>query len=206
MAIESAATLDAVFQHSHALGTGFRRYYGVDLTLPDLARLLPQLGSPCHEQGLQSIGAPATAAPALRSERLPCGATPAACTFWREATLGLVSGTSSTVYFTRVSSPLGGEASCVDVLHLEALPDACYQPPPPTVHQAVRDASSELERTAPGARVEVLGLQEGALHVRVHGTTASCGLDPFTVLRGALARAVPALVIRDASAKPVLAP
>lgn len=214
MAADRAATLDAVFQHSLALGRGFRRYFGVDLTLPDLARLLPQAGAPCHEQGLHPIGAAIGAAtgaaigeaPARRSERVPCGATPAQCAIWREATHGLVSGVSSSVYFTRVASPLGDAASCADLIHLEAQSGARYQPMPDAVRRAVQDASSELARVVPGTRVEVLGVQEGALDVRVHCSGASCGIDLFAVLQRALARSTPALLIRDASAKPVLAP
>jgi hypothetical protein len=86
-----------------------------------------------------------------------------------------------------------------------------------------------IHRINPGAKLELLGLAEGALHYRLHaarGSCASCstvnradadlldlaglapasggGLDVATVLRHALKRRFPNLVLRDASPRPVM--
>lgn len=199
------ATLRRVFDNSHLLGVGFRNHYRVDLTLVDLAALLPQLGCPCTAEGLSRSLETQTA----RTSRSACAASATQgqlCAYWRECLHGLVSGLSTSVYSSRVASPQAGGDTCVDLLHVDAQSPHRYAPVPEAMRAPLEEAHAALARVAPTARIEFLGLVEGALHLRIDDTGPKCGMDTSLIVERVLRRALPDLQIRDASPRAVLEP
>lgn len=194
------AVLRRVFDNSHTLGIGFRRFHRVDLTLTDLSRLLPLLGAPCPASGLERD----PRARESRSARLSCAAP--RCDYWREALHGLVSGLSTSVYYSRVKSPAAGDPDCVDLLHVDARSEARLQPVSEAMRASLAPVIDSVARVSPGSTVELLGLAEGALYVQLHRVDATCGLDLFPFLRHGVERAIPGLEVRDAGPRSVLDP
>jgi hypothetical protein len=197
-AADPAAVLRRVFDNSHTLGLGFRRFHRVDLTLPDLSQLLPFLSPPCTQGSFHRDAA----ARESRTDRLPC-ASPR-CSYWREALHGLTSGLATAVYYSRVESPEGGSTRCVDLLHVELQNEARYQPIPESMQAPLVEAAEKMGRIAPGATVEYLGLMEGALHLQLHQPGPACGLDLNHSLVRTIERLIPGLVVYDASPRAVL--
>lgn len=195
---DPAAVLRRVFDNSHTLGLGFRRFHRVDLTLIDLSYLLPSLGAPCTQGSFQRDAA----ARESRTDRLPCSSP--RCAYWREALHGLTSGLATAVYYSRVESPEGGSTRCVDLLHVELQSDARYQPIPESMRASLVEAAEKMGRIAPGATVEYLGLMEGALHLCLHQPGPACGLDLNHSLLRTIERLIPGLVVHDASPRAVL--
>lgn len=207
------AALKGVFENSRVLGLGFRRTYRVDLTLHDLAELLPAVGAPCHVGGFTAV----EQEPACRSASTPCEAwrdVPQACDHWRESVQGLVSGLSSSVSCTRVASAAGGASSCSDLLHVDPQSPRRFMPVPPEMRQGLEAVQRLIARMDASVRVEFLGLREGVLHYRIHaggpgsaengpGARRACGLDVGAVLPGALRRRFPTLRVADASPRAV---
>ena len=203
--------LRRVFENSRTLGSGFSRHYRVDLTLIDLAQLLPTLGAPCHRVGfVREDGEPVS-----RATCPPCSLapqTPGLCAFWREATAGLVSGLSSGCCYTRVASLAGGNEQCVDLLHLDAQTPARWDPIGPELQAAIDAARRLLARLDPQAEVSFLGLIEGELYYQLRPSGTHCsapaqgqagGFDPATVLTTSIRRRFPSLSLRDASPRAV---
>lgn len=188
----------AVFEVSLALGRSFQRWSRTDLTLPDLAGLLPALGAPCLEQGFSRVPGELS----CRSARAACD-TPGACSYWREALHGLVSGLSSAVRYTRVASGAHG-GQCADLLHVDALSPHRLAPVPEALQPTLDRVAQKLERVVPGARVVWLGLQDGALLVETHQPASGCGLNIDQLLLGSLRRALPDLPVKNATPRPVL--
>lgn len=200
-AADPEAAQRRVFDNSFTLGRGFCSTYRVDLTLGDLTALLPRLGAPCVAELARVEGAPAA-----RSARSPCAECgPAACAVWREALQGLVSGLSTTVYTSRVHSG-AADGRCADLLHLEAQSELRYAPIPPDLQPTLHRTLEKMGRIAPESRLEVLGLVEGVLHIRLHSPTSGCGLDQHHIARRLLERALPGLQVQDASPRAVLPP
>jgi len=226
-AADPAAALTRVFDNSRVLGLGFRRYYRIDLTLPDLADLLPAAGVPCHALGFHRDANE----PAWRTARQPCTATPtsALCNHWRESIHGLIGGVSTGVYYSRLQSAGANDAGCADLLHVDAETRLRFSPIPADLELGLEPVRSLIHRVNPGAKLELLGLAEGALHYRLHSAKGACGtcattpspdadlldlaglsattgggLDVATVFAHAVKRRFPSLVLRDASARPVM--
>lgn len=200
--VDREGLLRRVFDHSYGLGSSFRQFHRVDLTLVDLESILPTLGSPCMYPGFTRVEGRVTS----RTERAPCGgqvAVPDLCTWWREAFLGLVSGLSTGVYASRVESP-PSSARCVDLLHVDARSPFRLAPVPDSLAPALDKAAQKLARISPGTRLEVLGMNDGALHVQLHRTSAGCGLDMDRMLLRTLERSLPGVPIRDATPRSVL--
>lgn len=208
------ASLRRVFDNSRVLGLGFRRYHGIDLTLVDLSTVLHGLGAPCHTGGFQRV----EGEPACTTAASPCAGwsqAPALCDHWRESIHGLIGGLSSTVYFTRVASPGGGGAECVDLLHVNAQSARRFAPVSMDIQVGIDAIIRWLRAIDPGAKIEFYGLVEGALHYRAEGsaksqpacgtcaTASACGLDVHVLLERALARRFPDLRLCDASPRPV---
>lgn len=188
----------AVFEVSLALGTSFCRWSRTDLTLTDLARLLPAIGAPCSAMGFARVGDEL----ASRSERPACD-TPGACTYWREALHGLVSGLSSSVRYSRVSS--GPQAGvCVDLLHVDAQSPHRLAPIPDEIRPTLEQIAEKVLRVVPGARVQWLGLREGALCFEAHQPSSGCTLDIQPLILSSLRRALPDLPIQNATPRPVI--
>ncbi|MSP54818.1 MAG: hypothetical protein EXR69_04315 [Myxococcales bacterium] len=196
------ATLRRVFDTSCALGASFRRYYRVDLTLVDVAELLPELGAPCHAPGFQRIGQEAV----WRSDRAACGdgRLPGLCDHWRESSPGLAGALSTAACFTRVDAPAHGGSRCTDLLHLDPQTPLRFSAAGSAAQSAV-DAAAKLVRSVHvGARLDVLGLTKGVLHYRIEPSRGGCALDTHTVFGRALRRRTPTLTVCNASPRPVL--
>lgn len=196
LAGDADPSLRRVFDHSYRLGRSFSRWARADLTLVDLERLLPELGAPCLERGFTRAGDRRSSL----ARRPACGPE-APCAWWREAIGGLVSGLSSSVRHTRVAA---GEGGCIDLLHVDHDDPARHAPVPEDLDRALSGAIAKIGRVVPGTTVEVLGLQEGALCVQVHAGASSCAFDVPTLALGVLRHALPGVVVRDATPRPVL--
>lgn len=221
------AALKAVFDYSRALGLGFRRYYRVDLTLVDLADLLPALGVPCHGKGFVR----SETQPAWCSAGSACCAPPdaALCAHWRESIHGLVGGISSGVCYTRIESPGTGGSTCVDLLHVDPQTPLRFGAIAADVQVALDAVTSLIHRINSSAKVEFFGMVDGALHYRLQASRGACGscadlpsadadlldlvglasdarggLDVGTVLTHSLRRRFPNLRLCNASPRPVL--
>lgn len=194
-----------VFDNSRLVGQGFRRFYGVDLTLNDLAELLPALGLPCHAGGFAKLDGDT----ARRAVRSPCAdgrSTPGCCAVWAEATLGLVGGLSTAVYLTRQQSPATGGDLCADLLHLDAQTPLRFEPVPESMQPALAEVTRSARRVDPGAKLEFLGLLDGALHFTLQaGADRGCGgLSVHAAVSHALSRRLPDHRFVDATPRPVL--
>jgi hypothetical protein len=217
-ALDPAAALSRVFEYSRILGLGFCRTYGVDLTLVDLAELIPALGAPCHPNGFTAIAQEA----ASRSTATRCAAAhdaaahgePLPCDHWRESIHGLVNGLSSSVSYTRVGSHAGGASACADLLHVAPQTPLRFTPLPAEMHTEIAAIRTLIERVDPGVKLEIFGLIDGVLHYRLDpgpganrdtcgSKTKGCGLDSGAVLQGALHRRFPTLRVADASPRAV---
>lgn len=211
--VDAEAARKRVFENSRILGRGFSRYHGVDLTLVDVAGVLAGLGAPCH-----SLGVHRTAdEPACRSERAPCALVGTSwCDHWRESTLGMVGGLSSTVYYTRVESPAAGGGACVDLLHTNPQTTKRFTPIAGELQLGLDAISRMIGCFDPGAKVQFFGLVEGTLHYRVEASprsssstcgsceTQGCSIDPAALAARALHHKFPGLCVADASPRPVI--
>jgi hypothetical protein len=194
--------LRAVFDNSLRLGQGFRRFYRADLTLSDLVRVLPELGSPC----LAAAWTHLPEATAYRSDRAPCAAASAharACDYWREAVNGLVLGLTSGVHHARHESAGNGGTRCVDVLYVHPQSPARFAPIPDQISGGL----AALCRTAcifdSSAEIEFLGLGENVLYYTVRSNRTDVGLDLTSVIQRGVKRRFPWLTARDASPRAV---
>lgn len=194
----------SVFDNSRVLGLGFQRYYRLDLTLPDMAALLPTLGSPCHIGGFHR----AEGEPAWQSRGQPCrNAGASQCSYWREATSGLVHGLSSTALYTRLESPGAGGEACVDLLHSLAQSPLRFRPIPALMLPGLQEISQLVLRINSNAKLEFLGITEGVLHYQLQAGHSPCGaggLDLAVILKRSLNRRFPGLSTCDATGRPVL--
>lgn len=202
-AVDPEATLRRGFENSTKLGRSFANHHRADLTLGDLLGLLPLLGSPCFTRGLARVPGHAAA----RDHHAPCpGATAGAadlCAWWREAQLGLVGGLCSAVYYTRVQSGRA-HGQCEELLHIDAQSPLRLAPLPPALAPELERARQKLQRISPATQVDVLGLTDGELLVRIDSPARGCGPDLGRVLQHALQRALPGVRVRDARPRSVL--
>jgi hypothetical protein len=195
-------TLRAVFDHSLALGRGFRRFYGADLTLSDLAGILPELGSPCVAVAWAHL----PDAAAYRSERASCAAASAhlrACDYWREAVHGLVLGLSSGVHHARHESVGNGGTRCVDVLYVHPQSPARFAPIPEEVSVGLAALCRTARMFDSSVEIEFLGIGENVLHYTVRSSRLEQGLDLTRVIQRGVERRFPWLTARDASPRAV---
>lgn len=195
--------LRAVFDVSLRLGDSFRRYFRVDLPMSELGALLPQLGEPCAERAWQPLPGEA----ACRSERAPCSLADAGrCALRREALEGLVLGLSSAVRFGRHASAGAGDPTCVDVLYVHPASPVRFGPIPPET-RAILDSIARTARALdPSLDLELLGISENVLYYRASSAGDGERERGHSSIEPAIRRRLPALGLREVSARPVLAP
>lgn len=198
---DAAAAEKAVFENSLALGRGFRRHHGVELTLGELPAVLPRLGLPCAN-GLSRL---AVGEPGLFLLRQGCearGLGTAACSLYREAMQGLLLGLTRGLAHSRHGSVTHGDEVCLDVIHHEgsalrygAIP-AEMQPVLDTLVRRLRAFDSTVS-------VELLGMTDGALHYRL-SRGPNVQLNVQACFERSVRRRFPELRLHEASPRPVL--
>lgn len=198
-----AQALRAVFDNSLTLGKGFRRCYGADLTLPDLAGILPALGSPC----VAAAWTPRANAAGYVSERAGCAVGsqhPRACDYWREAAQGLVHGLTSGVHHARHESIGSGGTRCVDVLYVHPQSPLRFAPIPEEIGTGLAALCRTASLFDSSIVIEFLGINENVLHYTVRASRAENAPDLTEVIRRGVKRRFPWLDARDASPRAVL--
>lgn len=194
--------LRAAFDNSLTLGQGFRRCYSADLTLPDLVRILPELGSPCV--GAQWAHRPDTAA--YFSERPPCvvgSEHPRACDYWREAVQGLVLGLTSGVHHARHESIGHGGTRCIDVLYVHSQNPARFAPIPEEVSAGLAALCRTARLFDSSIEIEFLGIEENVLHYTVRSNAEKNALDLTRIIQRGVRKRFPWLGARDVSPRAV---
>jgi hypothetical protein len=202
LATAPEAALRGVFDHSLRLGEGFRRFFRVDVPLPDLVKILPQLEVPCLATAWTRVDAPAYLA-----TRAGCGAASwhgRACDYWREAIAGLVLGITGGVRMARHESRGHGGARCVDALYVHAQSPLRFGPIPDDVRpglDAVRRTARAFDSTYD---LEFLGISENVLHYQTSRPDGPGAVTLSSLVERAVRRRFPWLTVCDASPRPVL--
>jgi hypothetical protein len=198
---ENAGLLRRAFDLALQLGRGFVRFHGVGPTRPAAFEgILTETASPClrGDWRCEAGGEVAWLSRPACSDLT--GTLP--CRFSREAIDGLVLGLSGgRVRHARLASPVGGESTCVDVLHVEARREAPFAPIPEALRAGVEAALASVRGLAGPGGVRLLGMQEGALHYERTGVGQLAVGD---MLARAFKRRLPALRIVDLTPRAVL--
>lgn len=191
------------FEYSKKLGNGFRSHHGLDLTLADLALLLPRLSTPCAGSTWTKTEHPLH----YRSERRGCAtgrSIPRACDFYREALDGLVLGLSGLAYHARHESIGSGADRCVDVIYVHPQSPVRFGPIPEDVAEGLAQVRNTTRIFDSTARLDFLGISEGVLYYSLVSAPESPNLKLTTVIERSVQRRYPGLIARDASPRAVL--
>lgn len=200
---DSAAVHKRVFENSLRLGWGFTRFYGHELGLSELPRVLGALDVPC------ATGAWSTPCEgALQWERGGCGASggrKAVCDYWREALDGLVLGLGGGTHHARHASRGAGNPACVDVLFVDPESPLRYGPIPEEMRSSLDRVVALAKSFDSRHSLEFVGLSEDVLFYR-----ESAAIEGNVSVRSFVERAVqrrfPQLHLQDTSPRPVLGP
>jgi hypothetical protein len=202
LAAAPEAALRGVFDHSLRLGEGFRRFFRLDVPLPDLVKVLPHLEVPC-------LGATWTRVddPAYLATRAGCGAAgwhARACDYWREAIAGLVLGMTGGIRLARHESRGHGGTRCIDALYVHPQSPLRFGPIPDDVREgleAVRRTARAFDSTYD---LEFLGISENVLHYQPSRPDGAGAVGLASLVERAVRRRFPWLAVCDASPRSVL--
>lgn len=197
-----------VFENCLALGRSFARFFGATLSLADLPRVLPELGSPC----LDGVFAIDSADPALTLLREGCASllgargTPhdgRACSYWREAIEGLVLGLTGGVVMSRHERRGGGSERCVDVFHLDPHGPHRFGPIPDDARGVLAVVQRLAHAFDSSVDVEFLGVNESVLHYRVRRREPSSVVSIASLVERSVRRRLPHLSVRQVTERAV---